>query len=201
MQPFTHRIAVAATMARPAAFAALLGAALLAGPLTPARADSAATPMRLAQATPSPAPAGSAATPGAAAPSAAAPSTAAPSPAAPKTAASRQAAVEQRIASLHKSLKITAAEEPDWNAVAQAMRDNAATMEKLVEERTTQAPQNMTALDDLNDYAKFAQAHADGLKNLVAAFQTLYDSMPDAQKKIADRVFANARHQGARAHG
>jgi hypothetical protein len=29
----------------------------------------------------------------------------------------------------------------------------------------------------------------DGLKNLISSFETLYNSMPDAQKKIADQVF------------
>jgi protein CpxP len=50
-------------------------------------------------------------------------------------------------------------------------------------------PQNMTAVDDLKMYQKFAQAHVDGLKNLISSFETLYNSMPDAQKKIADQVF------------
>jgi len=175
MSPFTHRIAASAPVARSFAIAALLGAALLASPLTAARADSAATaPIQLAQAT--------------------------PRPAAAKSAASRAESVDQRIASLHKALKITSDEEANWTAVAQAMRDNAAAMQKLVAERTAEAPQTMTALDDLNSYAKFAQAHVDGLKNLTAAFETLYNSMPDAQKKVADQVFANSRHQAARAH-
>ena len=53
----------------------------------------------------------------------------------------------------------------------------------------TKAPQSMTAVEDLKTYQKFAQAHVDGLKNLISAFSTLYDAMPDAQKKIADQVF------------
>ena len=47
----------------------------------------------------------------------------------------------------------------------------------------------MTAVQDLQTYQQFAQAHVDGLKNLTAAFSTLYDAMPDAQKKVADQVF------------
>jgi periplasmic protein CpxP/Spy len=47
----------------------------------------------------------------------------------------------------------------------------------------------MSAVEDLKTYQKFAQAHVDGLKNLISAFGTLYDAMPDAQKKIADKVF------------
>jgi hypothetical protein len=114
---------------------------------------------------------------------------------------SHQDTVEQRITSLHASLKITPDEEANWTAVAQAMRDNAAAWDKLAAERTAAAAQPMTAIDDLNAYQKFAQAHVDGLKNLTAAFDTLYNSMPDPQKKIADQVFGSSRRQAAKAHG
>jgi hypothetical protein len=83
--------------------------------------------------------------------------------------------------------------------VAQAMRENAAAMDKLVVENRTTPPQNMTAVEDLQMYQKFAQTHVDGLKNLIASFTALYSAMPDAQKKIADKVFQSA-HQTAAAH-
>ena len=72
------------------------------------------------------------------------------------------------------------------------MRENAANMDKLLAATRTMPPQNMSAVDDLKSYQKFAQAHVDGLKNLISAFGTLYESMPDAQKKIADGVFSTA---------
>ena len=103
----------------------------------------------------------------------------------------RAETVEQRITKLHQDLKITPEQETKWNDVAQAMRDNAANMEKLVAEKRRQAPQNMTAIDDLDTYQKFAQAHVDGLKNLTSAFKSLYNTMPDPQKKNADQVFEN----------
>jgi periplasmic protein CpxP/Spy len=108
--------------------------------------------------------------------------------------------VMQRITSLHAALKITSAEDAKWNDVAQAMRENAAGMDKLVAESRTTAPQNMSAVDDLKLYQKFAQAHVDGLKNLISSFSTLYEAMPDAQKKIADQVFESSR-QAASTHG
>ena len=45
--------------------------------------------------------------------------------------------VEQRITALHTALKITANEEASWNSVAQAMRENAAAMDKLVASKRT----------------------------------------------------------------
>jgi protein CpxP len=110
-------------------------------------------------------------------------------------ASTKGESVEQRITQLHAELKITPDEESKWNPVAQAMRDNAANMEKLVAEKHQQAPQNMTAVDDLKTYQEFAQAHVDGLKNLTSAFSSLYDSMSDQQKKNADQVFANFRRE------
>ena len=126
--------------------------------------------------------------------------------AAPKTPAAAAATetkgetVEQRITTLHAALKITSDEDAKWNAVAQAMRENATAMDKLIAETRTTPPQNMTAVDDLKMYQKFSEAHVTGLKNLIASFTTLYDAMPAAQKKNADVVFQTSGHQAAAAH-
>jgi periplasmic protein CpxP/Spy len=109
--------------------------------------------------------------------------------------------VEQRITDLHAALKITPAEETQWNGVAQAMRENAAAMDKLVATNRTSPPQNKTAVDDLKSYQQFAQAHVDGLKNLTTAFSTLYNAMPADQKKVADEVFQTSSHGTAAPKG
>jgi hypothetical protein len=105
--------------------------------------------------------------------------------------------IDQRIATLHSELKISQPEEVAWQAVAQTMRDNAAAIQKLATDKAADMKQGMTALDDLQTYAQFAKAHYDGLQKLIGTFQTLYEEMPDAQKKIADQVFQNSRHQEA----
>jgi protein CpxP len=139
--------------------------ALMSAPLVAAHADS-TTPFRMAQA-------------------------ATTVPAAANPTEEKTETVEQRITNLHAALKITPEQESQWNKVAQAMRDNAANMEKLVTEKRRTGPQNMTAIDDLETYQKFAQQHVDGLKNLTSAFKSLYSTMDDGQKKNADQVFAN----------
>jgi hypothetical protein len=48
---------------------------------------------------------------------------------------------------------------------------------------------SMSAPANMQSYAALAQVHADGMQKLSAAFQTLYDTFPDAQKKVADDVF------------
>jgi protein CpxP len=166
MSSFIHSKAVSAPFARSVAIAALMGATILASPLTAARADTVASAaLQLAQA--------------------AAPQ----NPAAAGATQSKGETVEERITNLHAALKITPDEETKWNGVAQSMRENAAAMDKLVAANRTTPPQNMSAVDDLTTYEKFAQAHVDGLKNLISSFKTLYTAMPDAQKKTADEVF------------
>lgn len=163
------------------AMTALMGATILAMPLGVARADEASgAPMQLAQ-------------------NGTASSASGKHAAAKDATSSKPESVEERITSLHAALKITPDEEANWNAVAQAMRDNAANMQKLIADKKAQAPQNMSAVDDLKTYQEFAQAHVDGLKNLTSSFETLYDSMPDQQKKVADQVFRNfgPRHRSA----
>ncbi len=89
-------------------------------------------------------------------------------------------------------MQITPAQEPQWQAVAAAMRDNAQTTSTLVAERVGKA-KTMTAIDDLHSYEAIADAHAAGVRKLATAFETLYASLSDAQKKIADATFRRSR--------
>lgn len=173
-----NRIAMPARLTRSVAVAALMGATILASPLTIARADTTANAaFQLAQAsTPK--------TPGAAA-----------------ATETKGETVEQRITTLRAALKITPDQEAKWDAVAQSMRENATAMDKLIAESRTTSPQSMSALDDLKMYQKFSEAHVAGLKNLIASFGTLYSSMPDAQKKTADGVFQTSGRQASSARG
>ena len=108
--------------------------------------------------------------------------------------------VETRINSLHASLMITPDQESDWNNVAQAMRDNAKQIEQLARDRNAKRT-TMTAVDDLRSYEAIADAHADGLKKLVPAFDALYAKMSDAQKKNADAVFGHRPRHAATKKG
>jgi len=120
---------------------------------------------------------------------------------APAAVATKAETVEDRIADLRNSLQITAAEEANWNAVAMAMRGNAAAMEKLAAQKAAKDPATLTAVDDLKNYELFAKAHVAGLKKLTTAFEKLYAAMPAAQKKLADGVFQRSGHDHAASHG
>ena len=83
-------------------------------------------------------------------------------PAAAAATSSKPETVEQRITTLKAALKITPDQEPKWTAVAQAMRDSAAQMEKLVATKRAIPPEKTTAVDDLKTYQEFTEVRLDG---------------------------------------
>lgn len=95
---------------------------------------------------------------------------------------------EARIKDMHAKLKITPAQEEQWSKIAQEMRDNAKSMDTLTQARMANA-KTMTAVDDLRSYGEIAEAHANGIKKFTPLFETLYSSMSDPQKKLADDLF------------
>ena len=115
-----------------------------------------------------------------------------PAPSVPAQAARPErgaaAPVERRIAGLQRRLKITPAQQPQWDAFAGVMRENAAHMETLQHERAGKVAA-MNASEDMRSYAEVARAHADDLQRLAGAFDTLYAAMTPEQRAEADRTF------------
>ena len=95
---------------------------------------------------------------------------------------------ELRIKEMHAKLKITSAQKEQWAKVAQAMLDDAKTMDALTQIRVDHA-KDMTAVDDLKSFGEIADAYANGIKKMIPVFADLYASMSDAQKKEADAFF------------
>jgi len=98
--------------------------------------------------------------------------------------------VEARIKELHNKLHLTAAQQTPWDNLVQVMRGNAKAMMDLQKERSQDA-KSMNAVDAVKSYAAVIEAHEAGMGKFVPAFQALYESMSDAQKKIADSMFRN----------
>jgi hypothetical protein len=96
--------------------------------------------------------------------------------------------VEARIKELQTKLEITPAQEELWNNVTRVMRDNAKTMDALIKARSEGAS-TMPAIDSLKSYGEIVEAHADNIRKFTQAFEPLYTSMSDAQKKNADKLF------------
>jgi protein CpxP len=172
--------------ARAAALAALAGALMLI-PLGAgyARAPDSAPEFRLAQAPSSPGP-------GATPPrSGAAPQSKQPAAQQP---ASRDQQVERQTAELKKQLQITPNQESQFDAFAQVMRGNAQAMDSMIKQQSQNPPKN--AVDDLKSIQQLAETQLDGLKKLLPAFQSLYDSLSDQQKKTADSIFGGNAQGG-----
>ncbi|MGU8081340.1 Spy/CpxP family protein refolding chaperone [Burkholderia pyrrocinia] len=124
---------------------------------------------------------------------------AASAPSAEQRAARHEARIEQRIKYLHDQLKITSAQEPQWKTFADTMRDNGETMGRLYRDRM--AKHDVSALDDMKQYAELSQANADGTKKLSDAFAPLYASFPAEQKALADTTFRSWLNHGGEHRG
>ena len=99
--------------------------------------------------------------------------------------------VDGQISQLRKELNITQAQEQQFNGFAEVLKSNAQAMSSLTQQQNQNPPKN--ALDDLKAVEQLAEVQANGLKKLVPAFQSLYDSLSDQQKKTADTVFGRGQ--------
>jgi hypothetical protein len=132
---------------------------------------------------------------------------AAPAPAAGGHGASgprheRPDRIEDRIAFLRAELKITDAQTPQWNAVADIMRRNAAERRDAMRRVSETRSKPQSAVERLQQGQQLAQMRADEARQFVAAFAPLYESMSPDQKQAADQLFARGPGGGRhhRAH-
>ncbi|HEX3410584.1 MAG TPA: Spy/CpxP family protein refolding chaperone [Stellaceae bacterium] len=93
--------------------------------------------------------------------------------------------VEANITSLHQRLQITPAQEAQFNAVANVMRQNA-----RAEASAPQAPPaNASAVDQLRAEIQYDEVELTGMKRLLPALEALYATLSPAQRQTADAVF------------
>ena len=104
--------------------------------------------------------------------------------------------IEGRIAFMRAELKITDTQQPHWDRVAAAMRDNARQMDQLAQQMRTQRAQAQSAVDRLDQRARFTAVRATADKSFADAFKPLYASFSDDQKKTADDLFDRHGHRG-----
>jgi periplasmic protein CpxP/Spy len=95
--------------------------------------------------------------------------------------------IAARIKYLHDRLRITPDQEPLWDIVAQAIRNNAQDIVPLLKERL-RAKTSGSAIDVLHSHEALGEAQLDSLKKFIAAFDSLYASISESQKKIADAI-------------
>ena len=102
--------------------------------------------------------------------------------------------VDGRIAYLKADLKITDAQSPLFDKVANVMRENAKAMGEAAQSLRGDPNQPRTAITRLEVRAKFAQLRADGETKMLAAFRPLYQAMSPDQQKAADEMFEHHGH-------
>ena len=118
----------------------------------------------------------------------------------PRPPRERPSHIEGRIAYLKAELKITPAQEAQFDKVAQAMRlsdtERRQSFEQMRARRTAQPQQRPNALQQLETSARLAAMRAQQADRFLAAFRPLYDGLSDTQKKAADELLT--RHFGHR---
>ncbi|MGO8916921.1 MAG: Spy/CpxP family protein refolding chaperone [Stellaceae bacterium] len=102
--------------------------------------------------------------------------------------------IEGRIAFLKAELKITDAQAPAFESVAQAMRENVKEMARLHEQHRADRDTPKTAVERLEAQVKFGEIHTQHEQRFLAAFKPLYDSLSPDQKKTADELLADHHH-------
>jgi periplasmic protein CpxP/Spy len=106
--------------------------------------------------------------------------------------------VDGRVAFLKAELKITPAQETQWQQVEAAMRENA----KALDQTFITARQNRTDMDAVQRLElreQFAKARADNNARLLAAFRPLYASLSPEQQQTANQLVGTHHHGHHRA--
>src|SRR5215472_3959224 len=96
--------------------------------------------------------------------------------------------VEGRLAFLKTELKITDAQLPLWNAVADAIRANGKSVSEMMSGGMMGSSQTATLPEKLAPREKMMTAHLEGLRRLKTAVDPLYAVLSPEQKKTADEL-------------
>jgi periplasmic protein CpxP/Spy len=99
--------------------------------------------------------------------------------------------VDGRIAFLKAELKITPAQEAQWQKVAAAMHQNAAALDRTIDKAREDRGQ-ADAVRQMEIREQFARVRADNATRLVAAFKPLYASLSPGQQRMANALLAMA---------
>jgi protein CpxP len=106
--------------------------------------------------------------------------------------------VDGRIAFLKAELKITPAQETQWQHVAGAMHENANSLDQAIK-TARQDRGSMDAVQRLALREQFAKVRAENDARLLAAFKPLYASLSPEQQQVANQLVAphHERHHRA----
>ncbi len=106
--------------------------------------------------------------------------------------------VDGRIAFLKAELKITSAQEAQWQQFAAAMRQNAQSLDLAIANVRQHRATAMNAVERMEVRGQFAQRRAENQARLLTAFKPLYASLSPEQQQVANALMAS--HAGGH-HG
>ena len=113
--------------------------------------------------------------------------------------------VEARLAYVRTALKITDAQQTQWNAFAETLRSQARIADQRMQEFRTQREQRVqggrerpSAIARLEHQQQRHAAAATRINELLAVQRPLYAALSVEQKAIADELLAPRRHHGGR---
>jgi hypothetical protein len=93
--------------------------------------------------------------------------------------------VEANISGLHQRLQITPAQEAQFDALANVMRQNA----KAEQSAPQPPPPNASAVDYLRAEIQYDEIELAGLKRFLPALEGLYATLSPTQRRTADAIF------------
>lgn len=113
--------------------------------------------------------------------------------------------VEARLAYFKTALKITAAQQAQWDAFADVVRKHAKSADERIQARRAQMAQRTegkrpTAIEQLERRQERLATASARLNELLAAGKPLYAALSPEQQQIADKALAHRGHGGFR-HG
>lgn len=108
--------------------------------------------------------------------------------------------LQRRIDHMKSELKITPAQEGQFNQLAQVMRDNAAETQKTFGDMRGTRDQHRSAVDRLETNVQLTKLRIGQDQRFLDAFKPLYASLSPDQKQVADRMlaphhFGHGRHR------
>jgi hypothetical protein len=113
--------------------------------------------------------------------------------------------VEAKLAYLKTALRITPEQQPQWDAFANTLRNQARAQDQRIQEWRAQRDQHderqrPTAIDRLERKQKFYTIALENLQQRIAAAKPLYAALTHEQQQIADEVLASHGGHGKFGH-
>jgi periplasmic protein CpxP/Spy len=101
--------------------------------------------------------------------------------------------VDGRLAFLKTELKITPAQEGEWQQYAAVMRQNAQSLDQTIATARQHRGTAMNAVERMEVRGQFAKVNAENQARLLTAFKPLYASLSPEQQHVADALMTQRR--------